>query len=245
MQNSVLKFLTLIILCVFTAPTASYCKPSQPLLARADSLFQQKRYTQSFELYQSLFERKQYTPAMLLKMAYIQEGLNRISQSAYYLNLYYLVTQDEAAAVKLEELANKYNLEGYTTGEFDRAFSIYQQNKFLITLGLMTVFVFLMILIAIQRLRFHRKPYVALTLIAILAIISLVHLNFNDFHSKAIVTNSNTYIMDGPSSGASVISIIRDGHRLTVLGKEDVWLRVKWGESEAYIKENNLVTVRL
>lgn len=245
MQNSVLKFLTLIILCVFTTPIVLYSKPTHPLLERADSLFQQKRYTQSFELYQDLFERKQYTPAMLLKMAYIQEGLDRISQSAYYLNLYYLATQDETAAVKMEELANKYRLEGYTTSEADRAFSIYQQNTMLITRGLMATFVFLLILIAIQRLRFHRKPYVALTLVAVLAITCLVHLNFNDHYSKAIVTNNNTYIMDGPSAGASVVSIVRDGHRLTVLGKEDVWLRVQWGESEAYIKENNLLSIEL
>lgn len=245
MQNSILKFLTLILLCVFASTNALYSKPTHPVLERADSLFQQKRYTQSFELYQNLFERKQYTPAMLLKMAYIQEGLNRISQSAYYLNLYYIATQDEAAAAKLEELATKYKLEGYETSEADRAYSIYQQNTMLITLGLVASIFFLLTLIAIQRLRFHRKPYVAFASIIILAVVCSVHLYFNDHYSKAIVTNNNTYIMDGPSAGASVVSIVRDGHRLTILGKKDVWMRVQWGESEAYIKENNLVTVKL
>lgn len=230
---------------VFTTPIALYSKPTHQLLANADSLFQQKRYTQSFELYQSLFERKQYTPAMLLKMAYIQEGLSHISQSAYYLNLYYLATHDEAAVAKLEELANKYTLEGYATSEVDRAVAIYQQNTWLITLGLIAVFIFLLVLIVVQRLRFHTKPYVAFTLVIILAIMFLVHLNARDFYSTAIVTNNNTYIMDGPSAGASVVSIVRDGHRLTVLGKKDVWLRVQWGEAEGYIKENNLMPVKL
>ncbi len=51
--------------------------------------------------------------------------------------------------------------------------------------------------------------------------------------------------MNGPSAGASVISIVRDGHRVQVLGKEDVWLKVQWGEGVAYIKENNLLPVKL
>ncbi|MBK7650109.1 MAG: hypothetical protein IPJ20_04215 [Flammeovirgaceae bacterium] len=55
-----------------------------------------------------LYESGRYTPAMLLKMAYIQEGLGRISQSIYYLQLYYKATNDEQALSKIEELATKH-----------------------------------------------------------------------------------------------------------------------------------------
>jgi hypothetical protein len=245
MQNSVLKFLTIFFLAVIMSPTMLYSQLDNSRLSRADSLFEQKRYTQSFEIYSSLFEQKQYTPAMLLKMAYIQEGLNRISQSVYYLNLYYLASQDESALVKLEELADKYRLEGYSTSDFDKVFSIYKQNKELITYGLMSAVLFLIILMSVQRLRFNTKPYAVWVLLIIISVVSFLHLNFNDRKSSAIITHNNTYLMDGPSSGASVISIVRDGHRVQVLGKEDVWLKVQWGDGEAYIKENNLLPVKL
>lgn len=245
MQNSVLKFLTILFLSVFILPTTLYCQSNNSLLSRADSLFQQKRYTQSFELYNNLFESRQYTPSMLLKMAYIQEGLNRISRSAYYLNLYYLATQDETALGKLEELADKYRLQGYTTTEVDQIFSIYQQYTNLVTIGLILAFVFLLTLVGVQRLQFHTKPYAAWSMLIALSVIFLLHLNFSDRYSKAIIVNNNTYLMDAPSSGASVVSIVRDGHRLTVLGKNDVWLKVQWGDGEAYIKENNLLPVKL
>lgn len=222
-----------------------YSQLDNSLLSRADSLFEQKRYTQSFEIYTSLFEQKQYTAAMLLKMAYIQEGLNHISQSVYYLNLYYLASQDESALVKLEELADKYRLEGYATSDFDKVLLIYKQNKELITYGLVSAILFLTILMSVQRLRFKTKPYVVWVLLIIVSVVSFLHLNFSDRKSSAIITNNNTYLMDGPSSGASVISIVRDGHRVQVLGKEDVWLKVQWGDGEAYIKENNLLQVRL
>src|SRR5690349_2721164 len=121
MQNSVLKFLTSFALILCLSPLALGQPTNNPLLQRADSLFQQKRYTQSFEIYNTLFQSHRYSPAMLLKMAYVQEGLNRISQSAYYLNLYYLATQDESALTKLGELADKYRLEGYEPSRFEQA----------------------------------------------------------------------------------------------------------------------------
>ena len=245
MQNSVLKFLTAIILIICVSPGAAAQSTDNPLLQRADSLFQQKRYTQSFEIYNTLFESHRYSPAMLLKMAYVQEGLNRISQSAYYLNLYYLATQDESAITKMEELADKYRLEGYAPSQFDKFMSIYNEYRNLITLSLTSAVVFLIALMSVQRLRFHSKPYAAWGVFIVLSIIFLVHLNFSERYSKAIIVNNNTYLMNGPSAGASVISIVRDGHRVQVLGKEDVWLKVQWGDRVAYIKETNLLPVKL
>jgi Bacterial SH3 domain len=243
MQKQGLKILIIIALAFF--PVLSYSQLNTNLLAKGDSLFQQKRYTQSFEIFRALFDNRQYSPAMLLKMAYIQEGLNHISQSVYYLNLYYIATQDKAALRKLEELAEKYNLEGYTPSEFDRAFAIYREHKTLITLSLVSVLIFFAVLVTIQRLRFQSKPYVSWSILLIFSVILLAHLNFSERNPQAIIISNNTYLMNAPSAGASVISIVRDGHRVQVIGKEDVWLRVTWGDSEAYVKESSLQEVRL
>jgi hypothetical protein len=245
MQNSVLKFLMIFLLATVIIPTVGYSQLDNSTLSRADSLFLQKRYTQSFEIYKNLFDNKQYTPSMLLKMAFIQEGLNRISESVYYLNIYYIASQDEAALVKLEELADKYRLEGFARSEGDQIFSIYNGNRTRITFALILVVVFLIVLMSVQRFRFHAKPYAAWVMLIIVSVACFAHLNFGEGNSKAIIANTNTYLMDGPSAGASVVSIVRDGHRVTVLGKEDVWLKVQWGEDEAYVKENNVLPVKL
>lgn len=245
MQNSVLKNLTLFLLTFFSSFSTLYSQSDQVILARADSLFIQKHYTQSFELYNTLFEKHRYTPTMLLKMAYIEEGLHQIARSAYYLNLYYLATRDEEALVKLEELANKYRLEGYASTEVDRIFSIYCQHHTTITWSLGAAIFFLITLLAVQRLQFKSKPYAAWSILLIVSIIFFVHLQASEGYSKAIIINNNTYLMDGPSAGASVIGIIREGHRVNVTGKSDIWLRVAWGEKEAYIKESNLLPVKL
>jgi hypothetical protein len=214
-------------------------------LAHADSLFQQKRYIQSFEIYQTIFERHQYTPAMLLKMAYIQEGLNQIAQSVYYLNLYYQVTQDDGALVKLNEVADKYRLEGYATSEFDSLLSLYQQHKTYITVVFFSVLIFLLSLLLVQKFRYNSKPYGTWVFLFLFSVLLITHLNIEIGRSNAIISKNNTYLMDGPSGGASVISIVRDGHRVKIKGKKDIWVKVQWGEMEAYIKENNLLRLSL
>ncbi|MGB3465691.1 MAG: hypothetical protein WBA74_10490, partial [Cyclobacteriaceae bacterium] len=69
----------------------SFCALSHSVLAdpgdrltTADSLFQAKKYTESFELYEQIIvEDMAYSPAMLLKMAFIKEGLGDYSNALY------------------------------------------------------------------------------------------------------------------------------------------------------------------
>lgn len=215
------------------------------MLVRADSLFTQKRYIQSLELYQKLFETHRYTPAMLLRMAYVEEGLNNISRAAYYLNLYYLATQDQDVLKKLEELATKNRLEGFTTDETDRFISFYLTHRKLITYGLLALASILGAIAILHRLKFKNRPvgeFIALTCVTVLFVL---HISQQALWEKAIISKNNTYLMNGPSAGASVVSIVRDGHRVEVLGKKDVWTRIKLGESEGYVRTSSLLPVKL
>ncbi len=225
--------------------TISHAQSNNPMLVRADSLFQQKRYIQSLELYQKLFEDHRYTPAMLLRMAYVEEGLNNTSRSVYYLNLYYLATQDEDALVKLEEVASKNRLEGYSTDETDKFLSFYLTHYSLITWILVAIAMLALAVAFTQRLIFKRKPIGEFVCISIVSILCLLHISQKSLWEKAIIAKDNTYVMSGPSAGASVIAITRDGHRVSVLGRTDVWTKVKFGESEGYIRNSSLLPVKL
>jgi tetratricopeptide (TPR) repeat protein len=244
MQSRVLKIvkLSLFLLVLSTVVNA---QSNNSLLVRADSLFQQKRYIQSLELYQKLFEDHRYTPAMLLRMAYVEEGLNNISRSVYYLNLYYLATQDEDALTKLEEVAIKNRLEGYSTDETDTFLSFYLTHHTLITIILVALAVLALAIALTQRLIFKHKPIGEFVCMCIVSVLCLLHLSQKSFWEKAIIAKDNTYVMSGPSAGASVIMIARDGHRVSVIGKQDVWVKVKLGESEGYIRNSNLLPVKL
>ena len=117
-QTRVLK-----ILLLFAVTFAGHTIEAQIFtrqFAYADSLFKVKQYTQSLKIYEEVLASRQYSPSMLLKMAYIHEGLGNVSQGLYYLNLYYQATGDHQTLLKMQELAVKNRLEGYENPESDQ-----------------------------------------------------------------------------------------------------------------------------
>jgi len=65
-------------------------------------------------------------------------------------------------------------------------------------------------------------------------------INYGNPYQQGIVLESNTYLMSGPSAGAEVVDIINQGHKIDILGKEDVWVKVRWQGNIAYLRENNI-----
>jgi len=244
MQRRRLKILLAFITLFLTALHGS-AQISNFHLKTADSLFQAKMYVQSFEHYREILDQHQYTPAMLLKMAYIQEGLDNIGQALYYLNLYYLATNDKTAADKMEELANKYNLEGYETTDADRALSFYHDHYPKVTIGLATLTIFFLSVIFFTRIRLQRKPVAGVIFLFVVLALFFVHVNFGASSRQGILAGDHTYIMNGPSAGASVIEIAGDGHRVVILGQKDVWMKIRWNNDIAYVRSSSLLPVRL
>jgi len=85
----------------------TFSQPESDVLNKADSLFTAHKFTQSFELFDSIYRHKKASPAMLLKMAYIKEGLGDFTLAQYYLNEYYLATNNDLALTKMEKLSKK------------------------------------------------------------------------------------------------------------------------------------------
>jgi uncharacterized protein YgiM (DUF1202 family) len=53
------------------------------------------------------------------------------------------------------------------------------------------------------------------------------------------------YLMKGPSPGADLIDVVTKGHRVDILGQDDIWVKISWNNQTAYIKSNNLMAVKL
>ncbi|MBX2965604.1 MAG: hypothetical protein KF845_05615 [Cyclobacteriaceae bacterium] len=246
MQNALLKIIRLFLFIVITQlPYTTSAQSLRHHLAKADSLFIQKRYTQSLDLYTSVLNQGQYTPAMFLKMAFIEEGLNHAPQAMYYLNLYYLVTQDERAAIKIKEFASAKKWEGYEFDDPERFMGLYHRYHTLIALSLMAVCAVILFFLVLQRVRTQKVSIGLWIILVIFSTMLAVHINFPVQYRTGIVAGSNTYLMSGPSAGASVVQIIDEGHRVRIMGKQDVWLKVQWRDKEAYIRQDRLLPVVL
>jgi hypothetical protein len=246
MQRGYLKFVALLIITLsITSFHSAFSQISSFRLKTADSLYQMKKYTQSFEHYKEILNQKKYSPAMLLKMGYIQEGLGNIGEAMYYLNLYFLATNDKAVLEKMEQLADKFNLEGYETSDADRVLTFYHDYYTQISFGLAALSIFLLSIIFYTKVRLHEKPIAGVIFLIVFLTAFFIHINFGHSIKTGIISKANTYVMDGPSPGASLVTITSGGHRVEVIGKKDVWLKIRWNGEIAYVKENSLLAIQL
>lgn len=224
----------------------TYLLQAQPAvqLQRADSLFAKRQFTQSQAIYQQLWAQDHYTPAMLLRMAFIEEGLGHTARSLYYLNMHYLLTHDEGVRNHMQEVAQRNRLQGYETSSADRLLFLLHRYTVPLQVALAAVAVFCLALMVRQQRQGYR-PTGPFTVLALSLLLMLGAGLYPAVPAHGIVTQAPVYVMSGPSSGAKVEAILSSGHRLKVAGRHDVWLKVDWQGHEAYVKESQVLPVVL
>ncbi len=225
--------------------TANAQKLEESLLI-ADSLFEAKKYTESFMIYESIFEIGEKTsPAMLLKMAYIKEGLEDYSNALFYLNLYYIQINNHNVLEKMKVMAAKNGISGYEYSQFELLINYYHKyfNYILILTFALSVLVFA--IIVYQKIKKNKKATTPAILYVFLLAIFFYLINFGKDNHQGIINTSHAYIMSGPSSGSDVIDILGQGHKVTIMEKNDVWLKIKWNHQTAYTKAKNIKPIML
>lgn len=246
MQSNIFKIITIAILFLLPNLATSAPKDFKEKIKLADSLFAQKKYTQSYDLYDSIYHiGKLRSPAMLLKMAYIREGLGDYTMALYYLYDYYIQTSDEFALEKMESLANTYSLVGYNYSDKEYFLSVYHDyyDQIILVLGV-TALLFLGS-IAWQRYQKQQKPVGNYVIFLLVSLLLIYILNIGIGYQEAIVTHPNSYVMNEPSSSANVVDILAQGHKIKIIGESDVWYKTEWNNTEVYIKKKNALPVSL
>ena len=143
----------------------------------------------------------------------------------------------------MEDLAKKYNLEGYKYTDVEFFMNVFYRYYSAIVYGLSGLVLILIGYMVFKKLRMKVNPGFSLFYLFITVGLLFYVVNFGKSYQKGIIISPDTYLMDGPSSGAKLIAIADMGHRVHVLGKDDVWVKVEWEGSTAYIKENNILQI--
>ena len=213
---------------------------SNDLLERADSLFNKGKYTESLELYNEILDAGSYSSSMLLKLSFIEEGLGNVGSALYYLNLYYRETSNKQALLKLEEIAKENQLYGYEYSDADFFINVVHRfNEQII--GFIGALALLLLGTIIYRRRNSDKKPFGLGVSLLLSLFLLFYLvNFGNGREQGIIIDQEAYLMTGPSAGSDVVEIVERGHRVNILGREGIWLKIKWRETEVYIRENKI-----
>jgi tetratricopeptide (TPR) repeat protein len=210
-------------------------------MAQADTMFAQKKYTEALRLYESIFDQSgKYSSAMLLKMAYIEEGLSNYTKALYYLNLYYNRRPNEPAIRKMDELAQAHQLKGYEYDDINFILIYYERYFFYIAFALIAFGAYVFAIIVIKKLRKEHIPIRHGFGFMVYLTGAFVFLNLSGNESKAIIHRNNVYLMSAPSAGAPLLGIIQKGHRVKVLDRKDIWIEIEWGKDKAFIRERNV-----
>jgi hypothetical protein len=170
--------------------------------------------------------------------------LGNIAETQYFLNLYFLSTNDASVLDKMSELADKHNLEGYTVDEGARLMIMLKQNAQYLLSALAAILLLSFSWLVYTR-RTEKRPLAPFITTCLLAVVLLTSFLALQDEETCIVLQPNTYLMSGPSAGANLIEIIDAGHKLTITGKKDVWLKASWRDQDVYLKEEKLLPLTL
>jgi hypothetical protein len=210
-------------------------------LSRADSLFTQQKYTEAFLLYDSIYEQGYASPSMILKMAFIQDGLGNYPKALYFLNEYYEMTADREVLGKIQEIATNKELEGYQLNDLDYFQVLLTKYKTPLMFLLLSAALLLVVYIFKKSGKGERPLAAAVLQVVVLALLFAV--NNMKYDVAGIVMADNTLLRSGPSAGAEPLTLIGKGHRLKVIERDEAWTKVIWEGEQAYIRNGRIAII--
>ena len=223
-------------------PISSPLQAQNPsLLPRADSLFAEKKYMQSLILFDSLQLSGFESPAMLLKMAYVSEATGDYAKSLYSLILYYQHTSDPAVISKINQLAEKYQLQGYDFGIPEVLHSWFFRNSSLLIILLTIILSSLLALMSYRKIKLGKPPRISLVVFLLLSISLYIFSNHPPSSGKAIIRHKGIPLMKGPSPASGIISLNTGAaHLVHIEEKGEAWSKIQFEEYSGYIRTHHL-----
>ena len=225
------------------APAWGVARTAAPAdsLRLADSLFAQGQYAAAVPPYRAqVWQRQQVSPRLLLRMAYAQHQLGRYAAEVLYLNLAQAQQPRLSTWRQLVALGQRQRLVGYP-GTWQQELRVQAARYYYPGLqGLLSGAVVLTSGLVLRRRRTGRGAWLALGAYLLGTGAYLVLLRPGPV---GIVTTAGAALMAGPGAGAAWLSTAAPGDRLPVLGRQDIWLRVRWQEREAYLRSSDALVL--
>lgn len=175
---------------------------------------------------------------MLLKMAFITEGIGDKENATLYLSKYYDLSPNPQTITKIKTLTGQAELVGYEISDRMR-FVLFLVEFKEILIGSMTLILIISLIFLwskenkLTETRFYIPTILLITLI-------FVTNNFLKSQNTALVTKSPTLIVSKPSAAGEKVDLVEPGHRVKIKSSKDIWYEVEWKEKIAYIRKDNV-----
>ena len=236
------KILPLFFILRVLAPQLATAQKVTPELLRADSAFVAGAYVPAYTLYRQILRQQHLaSPRMLLRMAYVQEGLGHYPMALYYLSMAQARQPRFSTWRKMAALARDNRLTGYPETWRQDLFLTFRRYYYL---GLQALLIGAVVggtLLFLRRNRLSRGWWTAY---GTYLLVTGAYLNLLGNERAALVAHPHAALMSGPSAGATWLTTAAAGDRLVVQGKQDTWYRVQWQGQDAYIRVQDLLLVQ-
>ena len=236
-----MKKLVLLILIFITNNSVAQ---NSKLLFQADSLFEKKKYIDAKNIYEKLFFVEQtYSNKMLLKMSFIEEGLENYEKVLLFLSYHYNETFDDETQRKINTIAEKNELSGFEQNDMVYFKNLYKKNKnaiYILLLLIISIF-----LITNMKVHYSKKIFAMQNsfLFFLLCVFTLFILNFNFLKKEGIISSENTFIMNGPSSGSDIYEVLKKGSKVLILDEKNIWYELHRNGKKKYVRKKNVYVI--
>lgn len=235
------KFIYYLSFLVLVSAYAMHATTTEEILATADSLFENKKYTESYDYYSELFfVQNIFSEQTLLKMAFIKEGLGEYDQAIFFLYKYYLLGYDKIALDKINKLAEEHQLMGFEADDVSYALGKLRQFYEEISFILLMLISFFVLILSYKKFRLHQKPFYTGIAALLFCVLLLLHNNLSEEPTEAIIIDDKSLLLEGPSSGANLVAIVGKGHKVDVLSYDPIWTQIKINESSVFTRSKNI-----
>jgi hypothetical protein len=201
---------------------------------RADSLFEQGLYEAALPLYRAqVWQQRQASARLLVRLAYAEHQQTHYAAELLYLNMALARQPRLSTWRQLVALAQRQRLVGYPTTWQQEVRVQALRYYYPVLQGLLTVAVLVAVGLLLRRRRNGRGTWAAYGLYVLA---TGGYLYWLRPVPTGIVARPGVALMAGPGAGAAWLSTAAPGDRLPVLGRQDIWLRVRWQERVAYVR---------
>ncbi len=241
MPNSNSIFLAKLLLFFTILLQSIHCQADVNDLQKADSLFELRSYKEAMEIYVPNYQSGLYSPSMLLKMAFIAEGMGDKEQATLYLSKYYDQSPNSQTISKIKSLTGQTTLYGYEVSDGGR-FLLFLVDYKEIIVGLLSLFLVFSMITTWWTGRKEEKSTSYWPTVLLICSIFLVN-NFLKGPSTGLITHSPTFIVSKPTAGGELVDQVEPGHRIKIKSSKDIWYEIEWKDKIAYVKKEH--TTRL
>jgi hypothetical protein len=210
-------------------------------IQQADSLFKQGQFGAVLPLYRAqIWRQRQVSARLLLRLAYAEHQQTHYAAELLYLNMALARQPRLGTWRQLASLAQRQRLVGYPTTWQQEVRVQVQRYYYPVLQGLLSGAVLLAVGLLLRRGRTSRGAWLAYSFYLLG---TSAYLYWLLPMPTGIVARSGVALMAGPGAGAAWLSTAAPGDRLPVLGRQDIWLRVRWQERIAYVRADDTFVI--